>query len=86
MAFGGFVPELPPFSWRLGARGIGQGRVGSRAPGRHFRFGPHGSAVSGRQIAYRIASSARDNSDGGIVRPSAFAVLRLMTSSNDVGC
>src|SRR5206468_2523715 len=33
-----------------------------------------------------ITSSARPSTDGGIVRPSAFAVLRLMTSSNFVGC
>ena len=33
-----------------------------------------------------ITSSARSSSDGGIVRPSALAVLRLMTSSNFVGC
>src|SRR5262249_51224354 len=33
-----------------------------------------------------ITSSARCSSDGGIVRPSAFAVLRLITSSNLVGC
>ena len=30
--------------------------------------------------------SARSSSDGGIVRPSALAVLRLITSSNFVGC
>ncbi len=30
--------------------------------------------------------SARPSSDGGIVRPRALAVLRLMTSSNFVGC
>src|SRR5437773_8356395 len=30
--------------------------------------------------------SARSSSDCGIVRPSALAVLRLMTSSNLVGC
>src|SRR2546425_1064139 len=33
-----------------------------------------------------ITSSARKSSDCGIVRPSALAVLRLMTSSNFVGC
>jgi hypothetical protein len=32
-------------------------------------------------IAYSITSSARVSSDGGTSRPSAFAVLRLMTSS-----
>ena len=31
-------------------------------------------------------SSARASTAGGIVRPSAFAVLRLITSSNLVGC
>jgi hypothetical protein len=35
---------------------------------------------------YSITSSARDNTAGGIVRPSALAVLRLMISSNLVGC
>jgi hypothetical protein len=34
---------------------------------------------------YSITWSARPSSDCGIVRPSAFAVLRLMTSSNVVG-
>jgi hypothetical protein len=33
-----------------------------------------------------ITSSARAYSDGGIVRPSALAVSRLMTSPNFVGC
>ena len=36
--------------------------------------------------AHWITSSARNSSDGGIVRPRALAVLRLMTSSNLVGC
>jgi hypothetical protein len=30
--------------------------------------------------------SARASSDGGIARPRALAVLRLMTNSNFVGC
>ena len=36
--------------------------------------------------SYSITWSARCRSDGGIVRPRALAVLRLMTSSNFVGC
>jgi hypothetical protein len=36
--------------------------------------------------AYRITSSAWKRSVGGIVSPSASAVLRLMISSNFVGC
>jgi hypothetical protein len=35
---------------------------------------------------YSITSSARASSVGGTVRPSAFAVLRLITRSNLVGC
>src|SRR5262245_21216052 len=35
---------------------------------------------------HSITSSARASSVGGIVMPSAFAVLRLMTSSNFIGC
>src|SRR5437764_4413888 len=35
---------------------------------------------------YSISSSARVSSDGGTVRPSAFAALRLIVNSNLVGC
>ena len=35
---------------------------------------------------YSITWSARASTYGGIVRPSALAVLRLITSSNCVGC
>ena len=48
---------------------------------RHFHFGPQ--AVVGE--LYSITSSARASSDGGTVRPSVFAVLRLITSSYLVG-
>src|SRR6516164_4584444 len=37
-------------------------------------------------LHYSITSSARVSSGGGTVSPIAFAVLRLMTSSNVVGC
>jgi hypothetical protein len=37
------------------------------------------------EALHSITSSACTRTDGGIVRPSAFAVLRLMTSSNFVG-
>jgi hypothetical protein len=37
-------------------------------------------------ISHSITSSARASSEGGTVSPSAFAVLRLMTSSNLVLC
>jgi hypothetical protein len=35
--------------------------------------------------SHSISSSASDRNDGGIVRPSAFAVVRLMTNSNLIG-
>ena len=37
-------------------------------------------------FVYWMTSSARSSSDCGIGRPSALAVLRLITSSNFVGC
>src|SRR5262249_14416486 len=39
-----------------------------------------------RSCIHSISASARAMSGGGISRPSAFAVFRLMTSSNRVGC
>ena len=45
--------------------------------GRIVRFVPEADIVT----LYSITSSARESSDGGTVRPSAFAVLRLITSS-----
>ena len=44
------------------------------------------AATPGAQNGHSITSSARNNSDGGIVSPSAFAVLLLMTNSNRVAC
>src|SRR5262245_28182993 len=40
----------------------------------------------GRSEAHSIFCSARKSSDGGIVRPRALAVLRLMYNANVVGC
>ena len=53
--------------------------------------GPYRCAISGREQPqqtdrYSITSSARASSVGGTSRPSALAVLRLITSSNLVGC
>src|SRR5215472_5971859 len=50
---------------------------------------PHRCAAEQRdELAppHSITSSARASSDGGIVRPSALAVIRLITRSNLVGC
>src|SRR5262245_8797812 len=40
----------------------------------------------GSPVHHSITWSARPSTDGGMVRPSAFAVLRLMTRSYLVGC
>jgi hypothetical protein len=42
-------------------------------------------AMNSRRF-HSITSSAVASSDGGMVRPRSFAVLRLITSSNLVGC
>jgi hypothetical protein len=54
----------------------------------HKRTGPVGpfGAKPGSRITYSITSSARPISGSGISRPSALAVLRLMTSSTFVDC
>ena len=45
-----------------------------------------GSFIAALLLGYSITSSARASSVGGTSRPSAFAVLRLITSSYLVGC
>ncbi len=54
---------------------------------RHRQFGRSGpkSANHGSGAAYSITSAAPTRRDGGIVRPSALAVLMLMTKSRRVG-
>jgi hypothetical protein len=44
------------------------------------------STVRPRNCTYSITSLARNRIDWGMASPSAFAVLRLMRSSNLVGC
>jgi hypothetical protein len=73
-------------SYRKGKRSRGyHGRtnlatVGREADRTHIAVGA--SVVA----AQRITSSAWKSTVGGIVRPRALAVLRLMTNSNLVGC
>src|SRR5258708_463097 len=50
-------------------------------------WGRHPQTFTRADIAHHsITSSAWASSDGGTVSPSALAVLRLITSSNFVGC
>jgi hypothetical protein len=44
------------------------------------------SVITSWIAPYWITSSARASTDGGIVRPRAFAVRMLMTSSNFAAC
>jgi hypothetical protein len=54
---------------------------------RDVRFGPKAdSCATANSPLYSITSSAVASSDDGTVRPSVLAVLRLITSSNLVGC
>ena len=63
-----------------GTKGAHLTTVGRTADPAHIAVGA--SVVA----AHRITSSAKNKNVGGIVIPSASAVLRLMTSSNFVGC
>jgi hypothetical protein len=69
-------------------RDRGTARSGGKSP----FVQPFGSGSIGplthvrRRLAHSITSSARARSDCGTVRPSAFAVFKLITSSNVVGC
>jgi hypothetical protein len=64
------------------ARPVGR-RVGRHSPS-HVHT-PDSAGFGHSPIRHWI-TSARCSSDGGIVMPRALAVLRLMTSSNFVGC
>src|SRR5215510_12278750 len=55
----------------------------------HERRGNDAPAHDGDErspVHHSMTWSARPSTDGGIVRPRAFAGLRLITSSNLVGC
>ncbi len=81
-------------------RGLERGVVGRAADGETGSRGDHAldcntallHSSPPRVLDWRPSAdhwmtwSARTSTDCGIVRPSAFAVLRLMTSSNFVGC
>jgi hypothetical protein len=56
-----------------------------RQRGRYVRFVPEADIGQAQLAGYSMTSSARASTDGGIVRPSAFAVLRLITSWSLVG-
>src|SRR5437016_3054063 len=74
----GFVPQDANAVHLPGLLPLGDDRNGEEAA--------RDSAEEGPPMHYWMTSSARPSSDGGIVRPSAFAVFRLMTRSNFVGC
>jgi hypothetical protein len=61
-------------------RGSARGQMQKLSAGKFHR----GPSVSCKP--HSITSSARRMNDSGIVRPAAFAVLRLMTSSNLTAC
>src|SRR5262249_6558090 len=89
------------FQSRLGPLGVERARAARRAAAAHVRFAPIATELMRRREVspsvksgfeqsqhgrpYSITSSARVMSVGGTSRPSAVAVLRLMTSSYLVG-
>src|SRR5947209_14500373 len=83
--------EWAPSTASIAPQATGQGRgacplllqfLTSRSAAAERRDVPTGDIGE----SYSITSSARASSVGGTSRPSALAVLRLMTSSNFVGC
>src|SRR5205814_10277012 len=73
-------------------RGVGRENRDSRQIGRTLRTGLRADGGQAKPTdeedppLHSMTSSARARIDGGTVRPSAIAVLRLTTSSNLVGC
>src|SRR5262249_15962762 len=96
------VPVLAPpqLAKRFGETRYGGGGAGSHNPAdashlvgllRTRRERPCRRAAEKRDESaashcHSISSSARSKNDSGIFRPRAFAVVRLMTRSNLVGC
>jgi hypothetical protein len=79
-------PRRTPRLILAGRAGTGPSPMGQRARTRvEGRGRRSGGGQAGAQL-YSITSSARRRNDSGIVSPSAFAVLRLTTNSNLVGC
>jgi len=73
--------QLYPSSWTLGPMSaLGQKQGVQRTSQCPL------SANSGHSAIYSMISSARTRSEGGMVKPSALAVVRLIAKSNLVGC
>src|SRR5262249_44678948 len=68
----------PPDDWSL----PGWLRLGGERRGEEHRTRAREERAA---VHYWITSSARPSTDGGMVRPSALAVLRLIASSNLLG-
>ena len=89
------VPHFPRFRALalFGRRPLQRGRVSLLPAAENLHnFGidwrgrqPKTCTIGDIAEPYSITSSARASSDGGTVRPSALAVLRLMTNSYLVG-
>jgi hypothetical protein len=98
---GKFVnPVCCALLWRFGCpfplvdNACGHVRFWGHSRHRHFipsrqlmtRSGHLLPSIGALRKVYSITLSAMASSDGGTVRPSAFAVVRLMASSNLVDC
>src|SRR6516165_6608779 len=81
---GGVTPPLALLAYRHAAQAHGEAGV-TPAVG-HVRFVPKADILHCGGWRYSMTSSAVASSDGGTAIPSAFAVFRLITNSNLVGC
>jgi hypothetical protein len=81
----------PLVRWQRGclveqAQAVDPSRLLRRGAKRHDEKAEADAANERPAVHHWITSSALSKSDCGMVRPRALAVLRLMTSSNLVGC
>jgi hypothetical protein len=83
----GHVPVVPRRMGRVWGFGLARGSLGARGERQcdEERGKPPPRSHRG-DITHSITSSARARIVCGMVRPSALAVFRLMTSSDFVGC
>ena len=81
------VAAVIPSIWRVNGERQTKRHAATGAASYNQLNNPNGArACTHKRAAHSITSSARARSDCGTVRPSALAVLRLMTSSILLGC
>src|SRR5215831_13476724 len=84
------APPVENRRWHQHRKPFGQGQRHQQLLGKAAATSPRRRAAEQRDelapFHHSITLSARARNAGGTVKPSALAVLRLMTNSNMVGC